>query len=332
MRVLVTGGAGYVGSVSSEWLIGAGHTVTILDSMVKGHRAAVPPRAKLTVGSIGDRGLVERLLRDDGIDAVLHCAGRILVGESVAQPAMYFAENVAAGLVLLDAMHVAGVRRIVFSSSAAVYGSPESIPIEEDHPLRPVNPYGETKRAFEGALEWYARAYGLAAVSLRYFNVAGATRDLGEDHRPETHLIPNALAALLGGPPLKVLGTDYPTRDGTCVRDYIHVEDLAEAHASALELTARLEATHVPCNLGSGSGFTVMEVLKAAESVVGRPIPHVLAPRRDGDPSVLVASNARARELLGWEPRRGSLAEMIGSAWEWRQSHPDGYADQPSSS
>jgi UDP-glucose 4-epimerase len=256
---------------------------------------------------------------------VLHCAGLAQVGESVAQPDLYFRENVAAGQRFLDAMRAAGVRRLVFSSSAAVYGEPQSTPIEEDHPLRPVNPYGETKRAFEGMLDWYAAAYDISAVSLRYFNVAGATEERGEDHRPETHLIPNMLASVRGGPPLKVFGTDYPTPDGTCIRDYIHVDDLAAAHLSALELTADGQGGHIACNLGSGSGFSVMEVIEAAESVIGQPIPRVLEGRRPGDPPVLVASNDRARELLGWQPHHGTLAEMIGSAWRWRERNADGY-------
>ena len=223
-------------------------------------------------------------------------------------------------------MRAAGVTRIVFSSSAAVYGTPDSTPIPEDHPTRPINPYGETKRAFEAALDWYARAYDMAAVSLRYFNVAGATQERGEDHHPETHLIPNMLHAALGGEPLKVFGTDYDTPDGTCIRDYIHVSDLADAHIGALEMTAEVSATHIACNLGSGSGFSVLEMLRAAKSAVGREIPHTFAPRREGDPAVLVASNVKAAELLGWQPRRGTLSEMIGSAWRWHQAHPKGYA------
>jgi len=276
-------------------------------------------------GDIGDAAAFERALRDHRIEAVLHCAGLALVGESVAHPDRYFEVNVMSGPKMLDAMRAAGVMRICFSSSAAVYGNPTSTPIEEDHPLRPVNPYGETKRAFEGMLDWYSRAYGMGAVSLRYFNVAGATEERGEDHRPETHLIPNILAAFSGGAPLKVFGTDYPTRDGTCIRDYIHVDDLADAHTSALALTAEVSGKHVVCNLGSGSGFSVIDVLEAAGSVVGKEVPHEIPGRREGDPPVLVASNARAREFLGWEPRHGTLAEMIGSAWEWRQRHPSGY-------
>jgi UDP-glucose 4-epimerase len=325
VRVLVTGGAGYVGSTTAERLIGAGHNVVVYDSLVRGHRAAVPPEATLVVGDIADAAALEKALRDNQIEAVLHCGGLALVGESVAQPDRYFEVNVVTGPKMLDAMRAAGVNRIVFSSSAAVYGEPLHTPIEEDHRLRPVNPYGETKRAFEGMLDWYSRAYGIGAVSLRYFNVAGATEERGEDHRPETHLIPNILAAFAGGPPLKVFGTDYDTKDGTCIRDYIHVDDLADAHASALALSADIAGQHVPCNLGSGSGFSVMEVLDAARSVVGKEVPHEITGRRAGDPPVLVASNDKAREVLGWTPRRGSLEQMVGSAWAWRQRHPKGY-------
>jgi UDP-glucose-4-epimerase GalE len=324
-RILVTGGAGYVGSTTAERLIEAGHEVVVVDSLVRGYRAAVPVAATLVEGDYGDAALFEATLRQHRIEAVLHCAGLALVGESVSQPDRYFGVNVVGGLRMLDAMRAAGVGRICFSSSAAVYGEPSRTPIVEDDPLRPVNPYGETKRAFEGMLDWYSRAYGMGAVSLRYFNAAGATTERGEDHRPETHLIPNILAAFAGGPPLKVFGTDYPTEDGTCVRDYIHIDDLADAHASALALTAEVSGRHVVCNLGSGSGFSVMEVLKAAESVVGRAVPHEIAGRRAGDPPVLVASNERAREMLGWQPRRGELSQMIGSAWAWRQQHPRGY-------
>lgn len=325
MRILVTGGAGYVGSTTAQRLIEAGHEVTVLDSLLRGYRAAVPGQAELVVGDIGDGALVERTLREQGIETVLHCAGRAQVGESVADPRLYYEANVTASLAMLDAMLAADVRRIVFSSSAAVYGDPETEILDEDHPKRPVNPYGETKRAFESSLDWYARAYGMSAVSLRYFNVAGATDQRGEDHQPETHLIPNMLAGVNGGAPLKVFGTDYPTPDGTCVRDYIHVDDLADAHTAALAMTAEVSANHVACNLGSGSGFSVLEVLAAAEAFFGRAIPRTLTARREGDPPMLVASNRRAAELLDWQPRRGTLAEMIGSAWSWREAHPDGY-------
>jgi UDP-glucose 4-epimerase len=329
MRVLVTGGAGYVGSISAERLVAAGEKVVILDNLVTGHRAAVPEGARLVVGSVGDRQLVEGLLRAERIEAVLHCAARSLVGESVQQPALYYHENVVGGVALLEAMREAGVERLVFSSTAAVYGEPERVPITEDMPSRPINPYGETKRTFEEAMRWYGEAHGLRSVALRYFNAAGASEERGEDHDPETHLIPNLLAAALGGPPITLFGDDYPTPDGTCVRDYIHVLDLAEAHLAALRLTAAATRPGlVVANLGSGNGFSVREVLAAAGAAVGSPIPHHVGPRRPGDPPVLVASNARARALLGWSPARGDLGSIVGSAWAWRQAHPSGYGDR----
>ncbi len=263
-------------------------------------------------------------MRDQRIDAVLHCAGMGLVGESVTNPDDYYRVNVVGGLALLEAMRAAGVRRIVFSSSAAVYGEPLTTPITEDQPLLPINPYGDTKRSFEGMLNSYTRAYGMAAVSLRYFNAAGATDKLGEAHQPETHLIPNILAAVERRAPIAIFGNDYPTPDGTCIRDYIHVDDLAAAHGAALDFTAGNENGHTPCNLGSGSGYSNLEVLRAVESVVGHKIEYDMRPRRAGDPPVLVASNDRARDILGWTPRRG-LDEIIGSAWRWRQNHPHLY-------
>jgi UDP-glucose 4-epimerase len=249
---------------------------------------------------------------------VLHCGARSLVGQSVADPALYYHENVVGGIGLLDAMRDARVDRLVFSSTAAVYGAPESIPVREDDPTRPMNPYGETKLAIERAMRWYS-VYGLRTVSLRYFNVAGASDLHGEEHSPETHLIPNILAAALTGQPVTLFGKDYPTSDGTNIRDYIHVLDLADAHVAALERTGASEPGFEAINLGSGGGFSVMDVLRAAESVVGHPIPHSFGPRRAGDPPVLVASNQRAAELLGWRPARGSLDEMIGSAWTLMQ-------------
>ncbi|MBF8290059.1 MAG: galE [Chloroflexi bacterium] len=329
MRILVTGGAGYVGSVSVERLVEAGHEVTILDDLSTGHAASAAPSAQFVRGSFGDREAVAALLRDGGIDAVLHCAAKSLVGESMREPATYYRANVVGGVALLDALRDAGVGRIVFSSTAAVYGAPEATPIPEDAPLRPINSYGETKRTFEGAMAGYGSAYGLRSVSLRYFNVAGASEVNGERHDPETHLVPNVLGALEGGPPLTLFGDDYPTLDGTPIRDYIHVLDLADAHLEALEATApgdpRSEAPLI-CNLGSGGGFSVREVLTAAERVVGRPVPHTVGPRRAGDPPVLVAAIDRAAAVLGWRPRRSSLDEMIGSAWEWRRTHPRGPA------
>ena len=336
MRILVTGGAGYVGGVSVDALLAAGHGVVVLDDLSTGHAPVVNPAARLTVGSYADEAATRTLLETERIDAILHCAARSLVGESVLDPAKYYRDNVAGGIALLEAARSAGVRRVVFSSTAAVYGVPDATPIPEDAPLRPINTYGETKRTFEGALHWYGQAYGLRSVILRYFNVAGATQRLGEIHRPETHLIPNVLIAAEGGRPLTLFGEDYPTPDGTPIRDYIHVEDLADAHVAALEATAPDDArtgpasgstTPVIANLGTASGFSVREVLRAAEAVVGRPVPHSVGPRRAGDPPVLVASNAKARDVLGWTPARSTLDEMIGTAWAWRRAHPDGYGD-----
>jgi UDP-glucose 4-epimerase len=334
MRVLVTGGAGYVGSVSVEALIAAGHDVVVLDDLSKGHRGAVVPGARLVVGSYGDAAATRELLATTPIDAVLHCAARSLVGESIAEPALYYRDNVAGGVALLEALREAGVRRLVFSSTAAVYGAPTVIPIREDAALAPINPYGETKRTFEGALRWYAAAYGLRSVSLRYFNVAGASEQNGEVHDPETHLIPNVLAAVEGRRELTVFGTDYPTPDGTCIRDYIHVEDLARAHVLALEATAPGDgrtdgpdggAAALALNLGNGGGFSVREVLSAAQAATGLPVPHLIGPRRAGDPPVLVADAGRARDVLGWEPAIPDLGAIVAAAWAWRRAHPAGY-------
>jgi UDP-glucose 4-epimerase len=336
MKVLVTGGAGYVGGVSVDAILDAGHEVVVLDDLTTGHASVVPPGAHLVRGSYGDEEAVRDLLEDERIDAILHCAARSLVGESVANPAKYYRDNVAGGIGLLEAARAAGVRRVVFSSTAAVYGVPATTPIREDATLAPINTYGETKRVFEGALRWYGAAYGFRSVILRYFNVAGATERVGEVHRPETHLVPNMLAAAEGGAPLTLFGEDYPTPDGTPVRDYIHVADLADAHVAALVATDPADPRTGPaegateplvCNLGTSSGFSVREVLAEAAIVVGAPIPHGVGPRRAGDPPVLVASNDRAREVLGWTPRRSTLPGMLGSAWAWRRAHPDGYGD-----
>jgi UDP-glucose 4-epimerase len=331
MKVLVTGGAGYVGSVSVEALVAAGHDVVVLDDLSTGHRAAVPEGARLEAGTYADEATLARLLEREQIEAILHCAARSLVGESGVEPAKYYRENVAGGVALLEAARAAGVGRLVFSSSAAVYGVPDAVPIPEDAPLRPINTYGETKRTFEAAMAAYGRAYGLRSVSLRYFNVAGATERLGEDHDPETHLVPNVLAAAAGtGRELTLYGDDYPTADGTCIRDYIDVADLADAHLRALEATAPGDPrTDEPlvCNLGSGGGFSVREVIEAAEQVVGIPIPYSVGPRRGGDPAILVAAIDRAAEVLGWRPARSSLEAMIGSTWAWRRRHPAGFED-----
>lgn len=323
MHILVTGGAGYVGSVSVEQLIAGGHQVTALDNLATGAGTADLDGAELVVGTYADRAFVARLLRDRKIDAVLHCAAKSLVAESVREPAIYFRENVGGGIALLEAMRDAGVGRLVVSSTAAVYGIPDATPIPEDAPLRPINAYGETKRAFEGAATWFARAYGLRVVSLRYFNVAGASARNGERHDPETHLIPNVLTAAAGGPPLTVFGTDYDTPDGTAVRDYLHVLDLGDAHRAALEATAPDDARTNDAlflNLGGGTGLSVRQVLHGAQRVIGRSVPHGYADRRAGDPPVLVASIERARSVLGWQPVRSTLEEMIGSAWTERQA------------
>jgi len=329
-RILVTGGAGYVGSVSVAALVAAGHSVMVLDDLTTGHAAAVPAGAVLRRGSYTDEASVRSLLVASRIEAILHCAARSLVGESIREPAAYYRDNVAGGVALLEAARKTGVKRFVFSSTAAVYGTPDETPIPEDAPLRPINTYGETKRTLETALAWYGRAYGLRSVTLRYFNVAGATDELGEDHDPETHLIPNVLKAAEGGPELTVFGEDYPTPDGTCVRDYIHVADLADAHLLALEATAPTDARTneaLVCNLGSGGGFSVREVLNTTAALVGHEVPHTIGPRRDGDPPVLVASSDRATQILGWRARRPSLDEIIGSALEWRRRNPGGYRD-----
>jgi UDP-glucose 4-epimerase len=332
MRILVTGGAGYVGAVSVEAFLAAGHEVVALDDLSTGHEPAVPDGAKLVVGDYTDHLAMTILLADERIEAVLHCAARSLVGESLADPARYFRDNVAGGIALLEAAREVGVGRFVLSSSAAVYGIPETTPITEDAPLRPINPYGETKRALEGALHWYGRAYGLRSVSLRYFNVAGATERIGERHDPETHLIPAILAAVEAGRPVTLFGDDYPTRDGTCIRDYIHVADLADAHLRAIEATSpddpRTADGLLACNLGNGEGSSNREVIAAAEAVIGRPIEYTVGPRREGDPPVLVASSARAAETLGWRPQRPELREMVASAWAWRQRNPAGYEDE----
>jgi UDP-glucose 4-epimerase len=321
MRILVTGGAGYVGSVSVEHLVASGHEVVVLDTYATAKPGANLAGATIVRGSYADRDAVAAVLRSERIDAVLHCGARSLVGESIQEPALYFQENVAGGISLLQAMRDAGVGRLVISSTAAVYGVPESTPIPEDAPLRPINPYGESKRSFEAAAGWFSTAYGLRVVSLRYFNVAGASATNGERHEPETHLIPNAIRAVAGGAPLTLFGTDYPTQDGTPVRDYVHVLDLAEGHRLALEATAdgdtRTGGGLLVCNLGSGTGYSVKEVIAATERVVARKVPLTTGDRRAGDPPTLVADITRAREILRWSPGRSALEEMIGSAWAW---------------
>ena len=316
MRVTVTGGAGYIGSVVAEVLLRDGHDVHVIDNLVKGHRAAVSDAAVFAAIDLADRGAVVSSLRDFGSQAVIHMAAYSLVGESVANPANYYANNLTAGLSLLDAMQDARVPQLVFSSTAAVYGEPGKQPIEESDPTAPTNPYGETKLAFEHALRWYAGAYGTRSISLRYFNAAGATERNREHHEPETHLIPLVLEVAAGDRPyVTVFGTDYPTRDGTCVRDYIHVEDLAQAHVQALDALAEPGICRA-YNLGcGGEGYSVKEVIETAKRVTGHRIPVETADRRPGDPAVLIASSERIKRELGWRPQRQQLETIIASAW-----------------
>jgi UDP-glucose 4-epimerase len=329
MSILVTGGAGYIGSVTVELLEARGERVVVLDDLFRGHRAAVAPRVPFYRGEVGDRPLVERIVRQHAIDACVHFAALAYVGESVNEPARYFENNVAQGLTLLGALLAAGVRQMVFSSTCAVYGEPQVVPIPEDHPQWPASPYGWSKLIFERALASYDHAYGLKFVSLRYFNAAGATARHGEQHEPETHLIPNVLAAALGRQPhVAVFGSDYATPDGTAIRDYIHIADLGAAHILALEHLRRGGASEL-LNLGNGKGYSVLEVVETARRVTGRSIPVKLEARRPGDAARLVASAERARRLLGWEPAYPGLESIVRTAWEWRQAHPEGYpADQ----
>ncbi len=324
-RVLVTGGAGYIGSVVVEELLSGGaECVVVLDDLSKGHAEAVVPPARLELGDIADASLVGRLCREGGLDAVIHLAASSLVDESRQNPAKYYRDNVVKGIALLDAVVAAGVRRFVFSSTAAVYGEPAASPITEGFETVPTNTYGETKLAFEKALAWYQRAYGLEYTSLRYFNAAGATERNGEQHVPETHLIPLALSVAYGTlSHVTVFGEDYPTPDGTCIRDYIHVSDLARAHVLAL---AALDVSGARIfNLGCGGGFSVRQVIDVARRVTGRTIRVERGARRPGDPPVLVASSERARQALHWQPQREDLATIVEDAWRRLLSHPRGY-------
>ena len=315
MKVLVTGGAGYIGSHMVKLLAASGAEVWVIDDLSTGHADAVRG-AQLVRGDIADIPNTANLLKKRGIEAVVHFAGASLVAESVANPAKYQARNVDASLALLEAMRHAGVTRIVFSSTAAVYGDPQRVPIDETHPTQPVNPYGASKLAVERKLAECSAAYGLRAVSLRYFNAAGADGGLGERHDPETHLIPRILKAALQKTAISIYGTDYPTRDGTCVRDYVHVADLCTAHLLALE---RLEQGHECFNLGNGEGFTVMEVVEAARRATGRRIEIQLSARRAGDPPALVADATKARRVLGWQPQRSALERIVADAWQFEQ-------------
>jgi UDP-glucose 4-epimerase len=326
MRILVTGGAGYIGSITVRTLLDVGHEVIVLDTLEKGWREAVDRRARLETGDVGDRKLLDWLL--PGCDVVMHLAGFIEVAESQEDPGRYFDDNVARPLTMLRAMVDHGVGALVFSSTAAVYGAPEVVPIVEDAPTLPVNAYGVSKLMFEQMLERYGEAHGLRSVRLRYFNVAGAWPggDLGEAHDPETHIVPRILRAMADGQTtFEVFGGDYPTADGTCVRDYLHVCDLAHAHRLALERLGAGGEGGV-FNLGNGRGYSNLEVVRACAEVPGRDVEIVIGPRRPGDPATLVASHERARSVLGWEPKRGELRAMIEDAWHWHSANPNGYA------
>jgi UDP-glucose 4-epimerase len=324
MKLLVTGGAGYIGSIVGRQLLEAGHEVVVFDNLERGHRAAVAPEMRLVVADLHDAEVLGELL-SEGFDGVLHFAALALVGESVAHPERYYRTNVGGTLNLLEAMRYAGVGRLVFSSTCAVYGQPDQVPIPETAPPRPANAYGASKLAVDHMIGDFCTAHGIGAVSLRYFNVAGASGGAGEDHDPETHLIPNILRTALGvNPAVEIYGTDYPTPDGTAIRDYIHVEDLSDAHLLALEGTRGGE--HRIFNLGNGSGFSVREVIAAAREVTGREIATTEAPRRPGDPPMLVAASEKVRSELGWAPRKPELTGMVADAWAFARAHPRGYS------
>lgn len=323
MHILVVGGAGYIGSVTVAALLDVGHRVTVYDSLVHGYRVAVDPRARFLQASLQDRAALSLAFQFEPVDAVIHFAAFIEVGESMREPGRYFENNVGGSIALLTTMCAHSVLRLVFSSTAAVYGPPLYTPIDEKHPLQPINVYGQTKLMVEQMLRWYGTQAGLRSVALRYFNASGATALLGESHEPETHLIPNLLAVALGQRPQAVIfGDDYPTPDGTCVRDYIHVSDLAQAHLLALERTASASGVY---NLGSGDGFSVNEVLQTVRRVTEREVPVDVQGRRPGDPPVLVASSRLAEEELGWRPVDSTLEAIVASAWQWRRGHPEGY-------
>jgi UDP-glucose 4-epimerase len=323
MKILVTGGAGYIGSVCAELLLEKGHEVAVFDNLSEGHRQAIDPRAEFIRGDLADRGQIEAVLSNSRPEAVMHFAASALVAESMRDPSKYFRNNISNGLNLLDSMVAARVNRVVFSSTCAIFGPPESLPIDETAPARPINPYGESKLAFEKILRWYNQIRGLTVVSLRYFNAAGASEKFGEDHRLETHLIPNVLKVALGQKlHVEIYGTDYETPDGTCIRDYIHIVDLAQAHILALG-AGKSEFY----NLGTGGGASVREVIEACRKITGRKIDIVEKPRRPGDPPRLIASSEKIKNELGWQPQFQSLDAIIESAWKWHQKFPNGYQD-----
>ena len=323
MNLVVTGGAGFVGSVVAEFASAAGHDVTVIDNLQDGHPAAVPDGCRLVTADFGDQRVLDDVLGAAPFDAVIHLAAEANVSTSMTDPAKYFVANVEKGIRLLEAMRRHRVPRMVFSSTAATYGEPRAVPISEDHPLLPISAYGESKLMFERCLAWYARAYGLRAIALRYFNAAGATLLRGEDRREETHLIPLVFAVAQGKrPAVDVFGTDYPTPDGTCVRDYIHVEDLADAHVRSIDYLAAGGAT-VGLNVGTGLGSSVLDVIRTTERIGGVTVPVEIGPRRKGDPITVFADPTIVNETLGWKPVHG-LETIIATAWKWHSTHPDG--------
>jgi UDP-glucose 4-epimerase len=323
MNVFVTGGAGYIGSICTEELLNAGHQVTVYDNLSEGHRSAVDPRAKFVLGKPEQEGDILNAVKSAKSDAIMHFAANALVGESMRNPGKYFRNNVGNGLKLLDAAVECGVKKFVFSSTCATYGPPDRVPITEDLPQHPINPYGESKLMFERMLQWYQRIHGLEFIAFRYFNAAGASDRFGEHHRVESHLIPNVLQVALGRKPnCEIYGTDYPTPDGTCIRDYIHILDLAQAHI--LGLTPGRQGFY---NLGNGEGYSVRQVVRMCERVAGKAIPALEKARRPGDPPRLVACAEKAMRELGWKPQYPKLEDIVATAWAWHQSHPDGYPD-----
>jgi UDP-glucose 4-epimerase len=327
MNILVTGGAGYVGSHAVRLLQSRSHEVWVYDNLSRGHRAAVPA-GRLITGDVADQPHLKRVLQANRIEAVMHFAAFALVGESVADPALYYGNNLVGTFHLLEAMRGAAVQKLVFSSTTATYGTPEKMPIAEATPQLPINPYGFSKLAVERMLDDYSHAYGLSFAALRYFNAAGAAADgsIGEDHLPESHLIPIVLQVALGQrESIAIFGDDYPTPDGTCIRDYVHVEDLADAHLLALERLGG--GRRLKLNLGTGRGYSVREVIDACRKITGHPIPTGLGPRRPGDPPELVADNALVRETLGWSPKYATIESIVETAWRWHQGHPQGYGD-----
>lgn len=329
MNVLLTGGAGYVGSVCAEVLAGQGYKLVVVDSLVEGHRAALPPEAKFFQCDLLDVSALDRAFEAERIDAVMHFAAEALVEKSVREPSIFYRTNVAGGIQLLDAMLRHDVKKIVFSSTAATYGEPKQVPIPEEHPKAPINPYGQTKWLFENILADYARYAGMKHVALRYFNAAGASELRGEAHRKETHLIPCILEAAAGQRArFDIYGHDYPTPDGTCLRDYVHVVDIAQAHILALQALDSVGGEAF--NVGNNRGYSNLEVLETARRITGRPIPSGFSPRRPGDPAVLVASSEKLRRVLGWAPQLSGLETIVQSAWDWKQKHPSGYPEENS--